>query len=352
MKISKNSQGVYYWTDYINGKRIKRESKKWKYKYQAQQDYDEFIATKQPTSDLSFEQLKELYLDYSSLKNKLTTVSKLRYDLDRYATDFYKVKVKKIKPHDLVQWQKNLMKAKSKKGQLLGNSYLSNLQSTVKRIFRFGLEQGLINHNPALNMIIAKRNEPKIIEQYRILTTEEFEKFEKAIDNIQYRALFNVLYWCGLRMGEAIALNIGDYQDTRLIISKSYDYYHQTMTTTKTNQNRLVDVPLKCQVVLKELLDSYQGLDYDERSSLFGLYKRLSPTSIRRRRDAALETSGVHFFKIHELRHSHVSTLIELGFSAFEISKRLGHSVEMVNNTYGHLFPSKQKAMIDKLNEL
>ena len=63
--------------------------------------------------------------------------------------------------------------------------------------------------------------------------------------------------------------------------------------------------------------------------------------SEERKRDEAL--GDLEPFKIHDLRHSHVSTLIELGFTAFEISKRLGHSVEMVNNTYGHYFLANRR---------
>ena len=34
-------------------------------------------------------------------------------------------------------------------------------------------------------------------------------KFIERIDGLEYKAFFSTLYWCGLRMGEAIALNMG-----------------------------------------------------------------------------------------------------------------------------------------------
>ena len=54
----------------------------------------------------------------------------------------------------------------------------------------------------------------------------------------------------------------------------------------------------------------------------------------------------------YNLRLDHISSLIDLGLSSKDISDRLWHSVEMVNNTYGHLFNEKKKAILDKLNEL
>lgn len=352
MKISRNSQGVYYWTDYIQGKRVKRESKTWKYKYQAQADYDEFILAHGDLQaiNLTFEQLVNKFLAFSELKNKLSHVNKSRYDLDRYAKTLYPLIVDKITNEQMNDWQRWLLKTTTRKGEPLKNRYLQSIQSLVKRVFKFGIDHKFTNNNPTLTMIIIQRKELHHVQEKRILTTQEFNEFIERIDGLEYKAFFSTLYWCGLRMGEAIALNMGDYKSGRLLVSKNYDYTNHVLTTTKTNKSRYVDVPKRCGLLLDELLQYNQQFDNDGDSPLFGVYKRLSPTSIRRKRDEAL--GDLEPFKIHDLRHSHVSTLIELGFTAFEISKRLGHSVEMVNNTYGHLFPSKQKAMIDKLNEL
>lgn len=353
MKITKLGN-QWQWDDYINGKRIKRTKKTWKYKYQAQEDYDRYIGEHGQAThhDITFKTLFDKYIEFSSLKNKQSHIRGLKYSMNRHALSLFDMKVKDITPNTIVEWQKTLMNTKTKQGAYLSNSYTSSLQSTVRRVFQFGIDHQLINHNPAVTMITAEKKEPIIVEDKRILTLDEFNKFVEKVDKLEYQAFFNTLYWCGLRMGEAIALTFHDYKDGRLFVSKNYDYANQVITTTKTSVSRYVDVPIRCKLVLDELLEYYKKFDYDESSSLFGLYKWLSPTTIRRERDKALKASGVKHFAIHDLRHSHVSTLIDLGFSAFEISKRLGHSVDMVNNTYGHLFPSRQKAMIDKLNSL
>lgn len=63
--------------------------------------------------------------------------------------------------------------------------------------------------------------------------------------------------------------------------------------------------------------------------------------------------SGVKKIRIHDIRHSHASLLIELGFSALLVSERLGHeNIETTLKTYAHLYPDKHGEVSDKLNAL
>ena len=61
--------------------------------------------------------------------------------------------------------------------------------------------------------------------------------------------------------------------------------------------------------------------------------------------------SGVKKIRIHDLRHSHVSLLIEMGFSPVAISERVGHESIDITLRYAHMFPSKQQEMVDLLNK-
>ena len=63
--------------------------------------------------------------------------------------------------------------------------------------------------------------------------------------------------------------------------------------------------------------------------------------------------AGVHRIKIHALRHSHASMLIDMGFDILEISERLGHeSVKTTLDTYSHLYPEKDTKLAGELNKL
>ena len=63
-----------------------------------------------------------------------------------------------------------------------------------------------------------------------------------------------------------------------------------------------------------------------------------------------ISLSGVKRIRLHDLRHSHASLLIEMGFTPLAIAERLGHErIETTMNTYAHLYPNKQSQMADKL---
>lgn len=62
------------------------------------------------------------------------------------------------------------------------------------------------------------------------------------------------------------------------------------------------------------------------------------------------KASGVKQIRIHDLRHSHVSLLINMGFSAVAIADRVGHECEKITYRYAHLFPSEQNAMVQRLD--
>ena len=61
-------------------------------------------------------------------------------------------------------------------------------------------------------------------------------------------------------------------------------------------------------------------------------------------------SSGVKRIRLHDLRHSYVSLLIEIGFSALVIADRVGHESIDITYKYAHLFPSKQKEMAQRLD--
>ena len=62
--------------------------------------------------------------------------------------------------------------------------------------------------------------------------------------------------------------------------------------------------------------------------------------------------TGLKKIRIHDFRHSHISLLISLGFSAVDIAKRVGHESITITLRYAHMFPSAQDNMANKLDDL
>ena len=70
---------------------------------------------------------------------------------------------------------------------------------------------------------------------------------------------------------------------------------------------------------------------------------------------SGIKKSGVKKIRLHDLRHSHASMLVDMGVAPLEIAERLGHEkVETTLNTYSHLYPSTQSklaGLLDKKHE-
>lgn len=67
----------------------------------------------------------------------------------------------------------------------------------------------------------------------------------------------------------------------------------------------------------------------------------------------ACKKSGVKKIRIHDIRHSHASYLINLGCAPLLISERLGHEkVQTTLSTYSHLYPNKHQEVVDMIQNL
>lgn len=101
---------------------------------------------------------------------------------------------------------------------------------------------------------------------------------------------------------------------------------------------------------LCEEMQDFLGMYYSA-----GAEDRIFPVSksyLHHEMDRGAEEAGVKRIRIHDLRHSHVSLLIEMGFTALAIADRLGHESIEVTYRYAHLFPTKQTEMANKLDSL
>lgn len=66
--------------------------------------------------------------------------------------------------------------------------------------------------------------------------------------------------------------------------------------------------------------------------------------------DRGCKAAGVKRIRIHDLCRSHVSLLIEMGFSALAIAERVDYESTDITYRYAHLFPNKQSEIANALN--
>ena len=84
---------------------------------------------------------------------------------------------------------------------------------------------------------------------------------------------------------------------------------------------------------------------------VFGGETPLSDQTIRRKMNNMSKIAGVKQIRVHDLRHSHASLLINNGHNIIIVAKRLGHSdIKQTLNTYSHLMPNIQSEIVESLN--
>ena len=183
-------------------------------------------------------------------------------------------------------------------------------------------------------------------------TLEEYKSFSEAMmdKTVSYYA-FEMLYWTGIRLGELLALTPADFdfKAQTVTINKSFQHLagKDIITSPKTKKsNRTINMPDFLCEEMQDYLSMFYSRGEDDR--IFPISK----SYLHHEMDRGAKQAGVKRIRIHDLRHSHVSLLIEMGFSALAIADRLGHESIDVTYRYAHLFPSKQKDMADRLNDL
>ncbi len=120
------------------------------------------------------------------------------------------------------------------------------------------------------------------------------------------------------------------------------------VTAPKTKKSRRV-VPLPARMV--EALKTYEKSMYDLQPT-----DRLFPFTksyFHRQMALGCQESKMEKIRLHDLRHSHASMLINMGVPILLVSERLGHeNVETTLQTYGHLYPAQTKEALAQMNEM
>lgn len=246
--------------------------------------------------------------------------------------------IENITKSDLIRWRNWLSETK------YATKTKNQTISYVKGVFRFA-HAAFDLPDPSALLVNFKRSEDEILTENSIWTPEEFNKFIKYIEDPEYKVFFEFLFWTGCRRGEAIALQKCDVKEHSAIIKYSQRASVNGLHPTKTKQRRIVGIDEKLWSDLRPLL-------LLDGPYVFGGYVGLAPSTIDRVFKKAIKQSGVKNIRLHDLRHSHASWLINSGVNIVAVSKRLGHTnIEQTLRTYTHLLEFTDQNMMQKIND-
>ena len=332
----------YRYTDW-QGKRRKSTKRGFATKREAEEWLRNFLITQKADFDMKFEDFWKMYCADMETRLREHTMRTKKYIVELKILPYFGNKrVNDITAADIRQWQNELIK--------MGYSptYLKTINNQLSAIFNYAVRYYDLKSNPCAKAGSMGKSKA---EEMDFWTGEEFRKFIDSVMNkrLSYMA-FMTLYWTGMRMGELLALNPKDIdlEKRTISITKSYQRLGKkdVITPPKTPKSkRVITIPEFLAADIKDYMDSLYDLQENDR--LFPITKYYLEHEMQR----GIKESGVKRIRVHDLRHSHASMLIELGFSPLEIANRLGHEkVETTLNTYAHLYPNKQTKLAERLD--
>lgn len=339
-----------YYTDYTGTKKqkmkrgfaLQRDAKEWE---------RQFLEQQQGKPNMSFSSMCELFLDDKKAHAKLSSYKSEKQRLEAWVIPYFKDKpLSSITAADVRKWQAELKTATGATGQPLSPSYLHNIVMELSAVFNFAVKYYGLTQNPCR---IAGDNIGKKVKSVQFWTKEEFDRFIDTFDkNDPFYTAFLALYYTGMRIGELMALTFADIDTVQGIVTINKTYHKidgkTVITPPKTAKgNRSITIPR----FLCKCLERHMGRIYAPTPDTRVFQSSKDPYLRHMKQHEAV--AGLHHIRLHDIRHSHASLLIELGFSALLVSERLGHeNVSTTLDIYSHLFPSKQSEVSEKLDSL
>lgn len=293
--------------------------------------------------DITFREFYDIYFEDMQVRLRPSTiVSKQRIFRQKILPFFGSLPMNAITPQHVRKWQTVILK------QNYRPSYQMLIDLQLSALFRYA-EHYYDFPNPCTKAGHIGKSHPKT---FGIWTLEDYQLFIShfSSDTEAFTA-FELLYWTGMRQGELLALTPNDFDipHHQIYISKTYLRIEgeDLISTPKTRKSiRTIGIP---HFLVNEVLFYIRSNHIRPDQRLFERTHHYLYYKIKK----GCEESGVRKIRVHDLRHSHVSLLINAGFSALDIAERVGHeSVSTTLDIYSHLFPAQQKILSDRLNEL
>jgi len=177
-----------------------------------------------------------------------------------------------------------------------------------------------------------------------------------------YFPLFFLLARAGLRIGEALALKIGDIDFVERLINVERNIVKRNIGLPKSGLTRQVDMSAQLAKVLGQVvLDRKEqllrlGLPVDDLPEMWlfqnSVGEPMDDSKVRKVFARLLVKSGLAQRNLHFLRHTFASLLLQQGESLKYVQDQMGHSsIKMTADTYGHLVPGGNRQAVDRLDD-
>lgn len=355
---TKDNKIWYYMVSYTDllGNKKRYKSKKFATKEEATKEEAKFRLSigKEANEDYTFDRIFNEYYIYKSDKVRPTSLSRLSVQYKHIEPYLGKVKISKLTLQQFTQWKNEMNKTD------LSTNYKNKIYSLIQELIRYS--DKMYNVNSVVPEKIGKFVNPtEIKKEMDFYTYDEFQQFISVVDDLTYKCFFSLIYYCGLRLGEAQSLNWNDidFKNGKLSITKSLTtklkgQKYVILPPKTKNSIRTLPIPNKVLGLLKILYNECKDIpDFNKNCFIFGVFNPLPDTTIKQRRDNYCKKADIRKIRIHDFRHSCASLLINNGANITLVAKYLGHSnISMTLNTYSHMYKSKLEEIVELIDKM
>lgn len=309
-------------------------------KREAQQYEKDFLAKKSGSAAMKMSDFTALYLaDMERNGAKRQTIrgaaSTIKNNINPVFGD---IPVDEITPLMIRNWYNDLStKPSAHTGKPLSPSSVELYYTRLHSIFVFARRFYGLKQNPCEYAVKKLKRSQK---EMAFLTVEEYMRFRAVEKKPIYRLAFDVLFWTGMREGEMLALTAEDIVGDTIRINKTLQREGgvDTFSTPKTEKSiRTITAP-------HHIIEQLSAIPIKEGR----LFEMVMPQTLRAHCPRNCERAGLHQIRVHDLRHSHASMLIEHNVSPLLVSERLGHKdVTVTLRTYSHLYNSRRENLAE-----
>lgn len=374
---------VYYRKDDGTQAKLSKRVKKYSEVAEARRELEERVKHYQK-SDITFDKLIDEYVDWLKTNRRLTTANNAEKKLRTHVLPYFKgKKVSDLSYAMVMKWKAKIENVKSMKtGEEITLVYKRNLYTAFHGLMAFALKAyGIENNvlNRAGNFIGNPNAKPEE-QKLHYWTTDQFSKFSVAMadilidgkskENTAYNpseaegiyVLFNILFYAGLRRGEANALQIGDFHDgehpylsvTKSVSMKTKVNGYYAITPPKNKQSvRNVPIPKKlARLVRARIADLTEEKGFSQDYFICGGRDPIPDTTADNLKNDAERIAGLPHIRVHDLRHSYASMLINKGTDIAVISRLMGHgSPAITYGIYSHFYPETNYKAIEGIDD-
>jgi integrase len=253
------------------------------------------------------------------------------------------VPLAKITYEGLTQWVARMSRAG------LGPSGIRQSVFVMSAALDYAVRSGRLRTNPARGLGLPRPDK----RDYVYLTHSELLGLADAAG--RWRILILILGYTGLRWGEATALRVCDIDlgRRRIDVRRAFSDVggHVVIGTPKSHQSRTVPIPRFLATEIAEVLKNKRTDDLAFTAS-GDTVVRLSNWRKAVFLPARCQSGLSSRFRIHDLRHTAASLMIQAGYPPKMLQEIMGHaSITTTLDLYGHLYPGEMDRYADRLDQ-